>query len=113
KDSYRYDSKPGMLDPNLLVLALKRQVNQGDKSSTLDLARKKELKAYHYELGKKETIETPAGTFKTQAVDRVRDDKNFTAWYATAAALQVPVELSQDTAGGISLLLQSYESKAD
>lgn len=108
---FNYKPKPGLVERHLLVLALGRAVRAGQKRIALPVAVKDRVETQTFVVRGTETIEVPAGKFKAVRVERTRDDKDYTVWYAPERFGNVPVKVSQASGGGITLLLKSCQRK--
>lgn len=105
--NFDYKPEPGLVERHLLVLALGRAVIAGKKQIALPVAVKDRVQKQTFAVRGAETVKVPAGTFKAVHVERTHDDKGYSVWYAPERFGGVPVKVSQESGGDITLLLES------
>ena len=104
---FGYATAPGMVDRNLLPLALGLALQDDKRSVTLPVGVKQRLENQQFEVKGSETVKVPAGSFQTERVERTDSDKPFDAWYAPKK-YPVPVKLAQSDGGNLTLQLTGY-----
>lgn len=107
--NFNYKPQPGLVERHVLVLALGRAVAAGQTRIALPVAVKDRVQTQTFAVRGKPTIKVPAGTFQTVRVDRTHDSKGYSVWYDPARFGAVPVKLSQEAGGDITLLLKSFK----
>jgi len=107
--SYSYPAQPGMVDRNTLPLALGAALGAGKKDITIPVAVKQAVESQQFKAAGSEKVKVAAGTFNAVRVDRVDENKGFTAWYVPAK-YPVPVKLAQTDGGDLTLELVSYST---
>jgi len=97
----------GVLDRNIVVLALMRDVATAEGERTYAVADKREIDQHRYRFGAVESIDTPAGKFDARRVERIRDTpgRTTTTWFA-ASLRGLPVRILQVEPDGEQLELQ-------
>lgn len=106
---FHYKPQSGLVERHMLVLALGRAVAAGKTQIALPVAVKDRVQTQTFAVQGKSDIKVPAGTFKTVRVDRTHDNKGYSVWYDPAKFGAVPVKLSQESGGDITLLLKSFK----
>ncbi|MHC1479797.1 DUF3108 domain-containing protein [Frateuria aurantia] len=111
KGVQHYAAKPGMVDHNLLLLAIGWNLQQG-RSGTLSVpvAVRQTVETEHFTVSKDGPVTVPAGSFATTRVDRSDAGKALSAWYAPAK-FPVPVKLSQQEGGDITMQLVDFKAE--
>ncbi len=105
---FTYKPRPGLVERHLLMLALGRAVAAGKSDIRLPVAVKDRVQEQTFAVESREDkIKVPAGSFDTVRVTRTHDDKDYTVWFDPERFGAVPVKVSQDSGGGITLLLKS------
>lgn len=97
----------GVLDRNIIVLALMQDVANAQGDQDYPIADKREVSSQKYRFGGVETVQTPAGVFKAKRVDRVREQpgRTTTTWFAESIGW-MPVRILQVEPDGESLELR-------
>ncbi|HEX7342277.1 MAG TPA: DUF3108 domain-containing protein [Rhodanobacteraceae bacterium] len=106
--NFHYPPQPGLVDPNTLVLALGRAVIAGQTQITLPVATKDNVQQQTFVVRDKQTLTVPAGSFTTVRVDRTHDNKGYSAWFDPARFGAVPVKITKQSDGDLTLLLESF-----
>lgn len=106
---FQYKPQPGLVERHLLVLVLGRAIAAGQKQVALPVAGKDSVETQTYAVRGEESVKLPAGTFQATRVDRTHDDKGYSVWYAPERCGAVPVKVSQESGGDITLLLKSCQ----
>jgi hypothetical protein len=106
KGPMNYASTPGLVDRNLVPLAVGLALRGGQHEVTLPVAVKREVERQQYKVTGQQAVRVPAGSFQTMRVERADADRAFSAWYAQA--YPVPVQLAQRGDGDLELQLVSY-----
>ncbi len=104
---FDYKTQPGLVERHLLVLALGRAVGNGETSIALPVAVKDRVQTQTFAVNAHHTVKVPAGSFDTARVVRTHDDKGYSVWFAPKRFGAIPVKLSQEAGGDITLLLES------
>lgn len=107
--TFHYQPQPGLVERHVLVLALGRAVVAGKTRMALPVAVKDRVQIQTYAVRGKGPVKTPAGTFKAIRVDRTHDSKGYSVWFDPKRFGGVPVKLSQQSGGDITLLLESFK----
>lgn len=107
--TFHYKPQPGLVERHVLVLALGRAVAAGKTRIGLPVAVKDRVETQTFAVRGTEPLKVPAGTFHATRVERTHDDKGYTVWYDPQRFGNVPVKLSQQSGGDITLLLKHYE----
>lgn len=106
--------QPGVLDKLSYQLQLQADVAAGKKEFTYAVADGGHLKTYNFAVAGEETIETPAGNFKSIRVERVykdNKDRQTLIWFAPALDFQLVKLLRQEKKDKTySLLLKKTDS---
>lgn len=110
KGSTSYPSTAGMVERNTLSLALGLALRDGKQQAALPVAVRQQVEIQKFKVTGKETVKVPAGSFRTERVERADADRSFSAWYAPAR-YPVPVKLAQHDGGEIEMELVSYSTK--
>src|SRR5690625_1626363 len=106
---FTYKPQPGLVERHVLVLALGRAVANGESKMALPVAVKDRVEKQTFAARGKSKITVPAGTFQAVRVDRTRDDKGYSVWYAPERFGSAPVKLVQQAGGDITLLLKTFK----
>jgi hypothetical protein len=110
KGAQTYPASPGMVERNTTALALGLALRDGEQQVALPVAVRQQVQTQHFEVPGKETITVPAGRFSAERVDRTDAERGFSAWYAPAR-YPLPVKLSQQDGGNITMELVSYRKQ--
>lgn len=106
--------QPGVLDKLSYQLQLQTDVAAGKKELSYEVADGGRLKTYSFAVTGEETIETPAGSFKTIKVERVykdNKDRQTLIWFAPALDFQLVKLFRQEKKDKTySLLLKKTDS---
>lgn len=97
----------GVLDRNIIVLALMQDVPTVSGDKDYPVADKREISTQKYRFGAVESVETPAGRFAAKRVDRIREQpgRTTTTWFAESIGW-MPVRILQVEPDGESLELR-------
>lgn len=104
---YHYATAPGMVDRNILPLALGLALQDGKHRVSLPVAVKQRVENQQFQVKGSDTVQVPAGSFQAERVERSDSDKPFDAWYAPTK-YPVPVKLTQSDGGNLTLQLTGY-----
>jgi hypothetical protein len=104
---FSYAAVPGMVDRNILPLALGLALQDGKRSVTLPVGVKQRVEQQQFQVKGSESVQVPAGSFQAERVERTDSDKPFDAWYAPRK-YPVPVKLAQSDGGNLTLELTGY-----
>ncbi len=105
-----YPVTAGMVERNTLSLAIGVALRDGKQQASLPVAVRQQVETQNFKVTGKETVKVPAGSFKTERVDRADAERNFSAWYAPKR-YPVPVKLAQKDGGNIEMELVSYTAQ--
>jgi hypothetical protein len=106
KGARNYAGAAGMVDRNTLPYALGLALRGGAKSFSLPVAVKQRVETQQFKVAGTEAVQVPAGSFQAQRIERT-DDQGYAAWYAPQK-YPLPVKLTSDESGGLTLQLVSY-----
>ncbi|WP_170113240.1 DUF3108 domain-containing protein [Ahniella affigens] len=97
----------GVLDRNIIVLALMQDVPTATGDRDYPVADKREVGSQKYRFGAVESVETPAGKFDARRVDRIREQpgRTTTTWFAESIGW-MPVRILQVEPDGENLELR-------
>ncbi len=97
----------GVLDRNLILLALMRDVSGSESERTYAVADKREIDTQKFRFGAVEQVTTPAGVFAARNVLRVRENpgRTTTTWFAESLGW-LPVRILQVEPDGETLELR-------
>jgi hypothetical protein len=110
KGAQTYPASPGMVERNTTALALGLALRDGERQAALPVAVRQQVQTQHFKVTGKETIKVPAGRFSAERVERIDAERGFSAWYAPAR-YPLPVKLSQQDGGNITMELVSYRKQ--
>lgn len=109
KGVQQYPARPGMVDHNLLLLAIGWNLQQGKSGAlALPVAVRQTVETEHFQISKDGSVSVPAGRFQTLRVDRSDPGKALSAWYAPDK-FPLPVKLSQQEGGDIAMQLVDFK----
>ncbi|MBU6248690.1 MAG: DUF3108 domain-containing protein [Xanthomonadaceae bacterium] len=109
KGPIHYASAPGMVDRNILPLALGLALRDGGRQVVIPVGVRQRVERQQYAVQATERVTVPAGEFNAERVTRTDTDKPFDAWYVPAK-FPVPVKLAQADGGHLTLLLESFRT---
>jgi hypothetical protein len=93
---WEMDIPPGTLDKLVSQLGMMHALAQGETDITFNIADGGTLKEYRFKMIGRETVETPAGTFETVKITRLRDNNKRETYIWCAPALHyLPVRIWQ------------------
>lgn len=97
----------GVLDRNIVVLALMRDAATANGERVYPVADKREIDQHRYRFGALESVDTPAGRFEARRVERLRDSpgRTTTTWFAPELGW-LPVRILQVEPDGETLELR-------
>lgn len=101
----RYALSPGAIDRNALTLALATDLAANRSSFDYQIAAKKELEDVQYISCGNESIKVPAGNYETSCVERKREKRTSTSWFASSLGW-IPVKIEQVEKKGDTITLQ-------
>jgi len=104
-----YAAQPGLVDRNVLSLAIGLALRNGRQSMTFPVGVKQQVEQQQYKVEGSETVQVPAGSFHAERVSRADSDKHFDGWYVPKQ-FAVPVKLAQSDGGDLTLQLIRYSS---
>lgn len=111
KDAWRMDIPPGTLDKLVVQFAMMLDLQAGKREMTYAIADGGKLKRYHFRAVGEEVLQTPAGSYRTLKMERVRDN-NKRATYLWCAPdlnyLPVRVDQREDDDESFRMLLKQY-----
>ncbi|MBA2079216.1 DUF3108 domain-containing protein [Rhodanobacter sp. PCA2] len=102
-----YPAQPGMVERNTLPLAVGLALAGGGRQISLPVAVRQKVETEDFKVAGSETVQVPAGSFKTQRVERSDAAREFSAWYAPGR-YPLPVKLAQHDGGDLVLELESF-----
>lgn len=108
---FSYKPQPGLVERHLLMLALGRAVVDGQTAIDLPVAVKNRVQKQTFAVRGHDTVKVPAGSIDSVRVVRTHDDKGYTAWFAPKRFGAIPVKVSQDGGGDITMLLESVQKQ--
>lgn len=90
------DIPPAALDKLVVTLAVMHDLAQGHREMEYAVADGGKLKTYRFRVVGEETVQTPAGSFDTLKLERVREDnKRYTALWCAPDLHYLPVRILQ------------------
>lgn len=93
---WQMDIPPDTLDKMVVTLALMQDLASGARDVEYAIADGGKLKTYRFKVVGEERVETPAGSFETLKLERLRDDnKRYTALWCAPDLHYLPVKLLQ------------------
>ena len=93
---WEMDIPPDALDKMVVTLVLMRDLAMGRRDVEYAIADGGSLKTYRFKVVGEETVETPAGTFDTLKLERLREDNTrYTALWCAPELNYLPVKLLQ------------------
>lgn len=93
---WQMDIPAHALDKMVVTLALMRDLENGARDVEYAIADGGTLKTYRFRVVGEETVETPAGTFETVKLERLREDsQRYTALWCAPDLHYLPVKLLQ------------------
>lgn len=97
----------GVLDRNIVVLALMQDAATASGERVYPVADKREIDQHRYRFGSLEAIDTPAGRFNAKRVERIRETpgRTTTTWFAPDLGW-LPVRILQVEPDGETLELR-------
>ncbi len=107
KGVHSYAGVPGMIDRNLLPLALGLALADGSQQVTLPVGVRQNVEQQQYRVAGSEAVQVPAGSFKAERIERSNADKPFSGWYVPQK-FPVPVKLTQADGGDLTLELVRF-----
>lgn len=108
KGHHQFPAQPGAMERHTVVLAIAAGLRDGKQSFDLPVAVRDHIETQHYLVRGHESISVPAGTYDAAHVVR-RDGNGFEAWFASK--LPVPVQVSQNDNGTLTMKLESYTAQ--
>jgi hypothetical protein len=105
-----YASTPGMVERNTTALAIGVALRDGKQQINLPVAVKQKVEQQSFKVTGRQTVRVPAGSFKTEQVERTDNDRGFDAWYAPDK-YPVPVKVTQKDGGNLTMELVSYSAR--
>ncbi len=113
KSDERYALTPYAIDRHALTLALAADLSRQANSFDYKVATKDEIEDVRYSRCADARLSVPAGSFDTRCVERVRDKRTATSWFAESMGW-IPVQIEQVEKKGdtVTLKLVSLQSKA-
>ncbi|GGA08252.1 DUF3108 domain-containing protein [Dyella caseinilytica] len=104
-----YAAQPGLIDRNVLSLAIGLALSKGSQSMTFPVGVKQQVEQQQFKVQGTEAVQVPAGSFHAERVARTDSDKHFEAWYVPKQ-FAVPVKLAQSDGGDLTFQLIHYSS---
>ena len=112
KGEYRFPAAAGILDRQIVSLALARDLGNG-KGEALSYAvvDRERLEPQRYRIAGTEHVAVPAGTFEATRVERVREDdeRSTTTWFGVAEGIPLRVLQSERDGEGFEMRLVSLK----
>lgn len=101
---YNLEFEPGLLDRNLVVLALAGDIARGEQHLQYRVADKRKIDSNEYQAMGSETVDTPRGRLDAIRVERIRRDsgRKTTIWIAPSLD-HLPVRILQIEPDGETL----------
>lgn len=101
----RYALSPAAIDRNALTLALAADLAANRSSFEYKVVAKKELEDVRYAACGKANITVPAGNYETNCVERKREKRTSTSWFAGSLGW-IPVQIEQIEKKGDTITLK-------
>ncbi|GLQ97007.1 DUF3108 domain-containing protein [Dyella mobilis] len=109
KGTGTYAAQPGMIDRNILSLAIGLALREGRNGITLPVGVKQQVEQQQFKVQGTEAVKVPAGSFTAERVARTNSDKHFDGWYVPKQ-FALPVKIAQSDGGNLTLELVRYRS---
>jgi len=106
-----YAARPGMLERNLLNVALADLARKHTARASFAVAGKDGIKTEHFERRACGDVEVPYGRFDAICVRRTDPGKNHQAWFAPARFGAAPLRVEQDGKDRIVLELVDWTAR--
>ncbi|WP_329741101.1 DUF3108 domain-containing protein [Dyella sp. A6] len=104
---FRYAPAPGMVDRNILPLAIGLALQDGGRSVSLPVGVRQRVERQTYQVKGNAAVQVPAGHFQAERVERSDSSNAFAAWYVPSK-YPMPVKLAQKGGGDLTLQLVSF-----
>lgn len=106
----RYALVPGTVDRHALTLALVNDLARGATAYDYKVAMKNAVEDVHYTACGDQRISVPAGEYATVCLERVREKRTSTSWFAKATGwIPVQIEQVEKKGGTVTLKLASLQ----